>query len=373
MSKIFTSESVALGHPDKVCDFVADSILDEILSQDKKSHVACEVTACRDFMHIMGEITTNAEVDYESVARKAIREIGYTKNEYGFTDNCKIKVDIQKQSNDINMGVSQKSGEIGAGDQGIMFGYACSQTTSLMPYCITKAHELTKKLKVLRENKVIPYLRPDGKSQVTAEFDDDEKVKRISSVVISAQSDDDVNIEQIRSDIKEKLIIPTFDRELLKDTKYYIKPTGRFVLGGPAGDSGLTGRKIIVDTYGGSACHGGGAFAGKDPTKVDRSISYMLRRIAKSIVASLIAKVCEIQASYSIGIAEPLSVNVRTFGTSKISDEKLVELIKSHYDLRPKAVIEFLDLEKPIYAVTNDGGAFGNDNFKATWEEVDSL
>lgn len=375
MKKFFTSESVTEGHPDKVCDFIADSILDEILSQDSEARVAVEVCANGNFVLIMGEVTTTASVDYEEIARNAIKEIGYTKEEYGFDyKTCEIKVMIKKQSLDIALGVDNsfedKNGESlgeGAGDQGIIFGYASDETPTYMPAAIFYAHKLSKRLAEARKNNEISYLRPDGKTQVTVEYDDD-KLKRIDAIVVSTQHDENVEIERIREDILNKVIKTTIPEELLDDkTKYFINPTGRFVIGGPAGDSGLTGRKLIVDTYGGYALNGGGAFSGKDPSKVDRSAAYMLRKIAKDIVKEKLARKCEIQISYAIGVARPLSINVKTYGTNEIPENEIEELIKTKYDLTPRGIVKCLDLKKPIYSKTTNYGHFGKEDL--SWEK----
>lgn len=373
--KLFTSESITEGHPDKVCDQIADKILDELLSQDELSRCACEVTCEPSAVHIMGEITTKATVDYEKVARSVIREIGYTDESLGFTDKCKITCSLHKQSPDIAMGVDCSfetknidKKDIGAGDQGMMFGYACNETESFMPLAISLANELTTRLTFLRKTKSLPYLRPDGKSQVTVEYEDDIP-KRIEAIVVSAQHESTVDIEDLRTDILENVIKPTIPSNLLdENTKIYINPTGRFVLGGPAADTGLTGRKIIADTYGGYARHGGGAFSGKDSTKVDRSAAYMARYIAKHIVASCVADKCEIQLSYAIGVAKPVSVSVDTFGTGKISDFEISEWINKTFDLRPAAIIETLDLRSPIFYKTASYGHFGRNIFP--WEKL---
>ncbi len=376
MKRLFTSESVTEGHPDKVCDLIADSILDAMIEQDPNSRVACEVCANNNFVLVMGEVTTNAKVDIEKIVRETIKEIGYTKEEYGFNyETCEIKIMLKKQSSDIAMGVNkskeEKEGENlgeGAGDQGIIFGYACNETENYMPFPIYYAHKLAKKLAEVRKNGGIKYLRPDGKTQVTVEYGEDGKVKRVDAIVISAQHDPDVEQERLKNDIIEKVIKTTIPAEFLDDqTRYFINPTGRFVIGGPAGDSGLTGRKIIVDTYGGYAPHGGGAFSGKDPTKVDRSAAYMARKIAKDIVKSGLADKCQIELAYAIGVAKPVSILVETFGTNKIPEEDIVKKINDEYDLTPKGIIRSLDLRKPIYKHTTNYGHLGKEGLK--WEE----
>lgn len=376
MKRLFTSESVTEGHPDKVCDLIADSILDAMIEQDPNSRVACEVCANNNFVLVMGEVTTNAKVDIEKIVRETIKEIGYTKEEYGFNyETCEIKIMLKKQSSDIAMGVNkskeEKEGENlgeGAGDQGIIFGYACNETENYMPFPIYYAHKLAKKLAEVRKNGEIKYLRPDGKTQVTVEYDENGKVKRVDAIVISAQHDPDVEQERLKNDIIEKVIKTTIPAEFLDDkTRYFINPTGRFVIGGPAGDSGLTGRKIIVDTYGGYAPHGGGAFSGKDPTKVDRSAAYMARKIAKDIVKSGLADKCQIELAYAIGVAKPVSILVETFGTNKIPEEDIVKKINEEYDLTPKGIIRSLDLRKPIYKHTTNYGHLGKEGLK--WEE----
>ena len=368
----FTSESITEGHPDKVCDQISDRVLDALLEQDPVSRCACEVTAEPGAVHIMGEITTTAEVDYEACAREVIRRIGYTKEEYGFTDNCRITCSLHKQSPDIAMGVNNAMDddkELGAGDQGMMFGYACNETPQYMPLAIQLANELTQRLTFVRRAGILPWLRPDGKSQVTVEYVDG-KPSRVEAVVISAQHDSDIEIEQLRDGILEHGILAVIPDALWDfNTKIYINPTGRFVLGGPAADTGLTGRKIIADTYGGYARHGGGAFSGKDSTKVDRSAAYMARYIAKHIVAAGLADKCEIQLSYAIGVAQPVSIMVDTFGTNKIPEEVIQSWVILHMDLRPGAIIETLQLRRPIYEKTAAYGHFGKDELP--WEVLD--
>ena len=368
---LFTSESITEGHPDKVCDQISDRILDALLEQDPMSRCACEVTAEPGVVHIMGEITTGAEVDYEECARQVIRRIGYIKNEYGFTDKCRITCSLHKQSADIAMGVDNAMDDqkaLGAGDQGMMFGYACNETPSYMPLAIQLANELTRRLTYVRRAGILTYLRPDGKSQVTVEYVDG-KPNRIEAIVISAQHDPSVPIGQLREEIMDHVILPVIPDTLWDaNTKIYINPTGRFVLGGPAADTGLTGRKIIADTYGGFARHGGGAFSGKDPTKVDRSAAYMARYIAKHIVAAGLADKCEIQLSYAIGVAQPVSIMVDTFGTSKIPEDVIQSWVILHIDLRPGAIIETLNLRRPIYEKTASYVHFGREEFP--WEKL---
>ena len=376
MIRYFTSESVTKGHPDKICDQIADGILDELLKEDPKSRCACEVTCEPGAVHIMGEITSKAKVDYVETARRVIRNIGYTKPSYGFTDNAYITCTIHAQSPDISMGVDSSFDEkdsSGAGDQGIMFGYAVNETECYMPLPLLLARNLTDKLTEVRENGTLPYLGPDGKSQVTIEYDG-RTPKRIEAVVISSQHDADVELEKLRSDIEKYVIRATLDEAMLDDeTKIFINPTGRFVIGGPHGDSGLTGRKIIVDTYGGMARHGGGAFSGKDCTKVDRSAAYAARYAAKNIVAAGLAKRCEIQLSYAIGVAQPTSISVDTFGTGKVSDGKLVEIIRENFDFRPAGIIKMLDLRRPIYKQTAAYGHFGRHDLDLPWEKLDKV
>ncbi len=380
MRKLFTSESVTEGHPDKLCDYISDSVLDACLKEDKYSRVACETVAGKGEIFITGEITSNANIDIEKIARNAIKEIGYD-NENLDMDyrTCKIHLNISKQSPDIALGVDKsledKTGEeiesVGAGDQGIMFGFACDETDAYMPLPIYLASKLSRKLTEVRKNNTLNYLRPDGKTQVTIEYEDNKPV-RVDTIVISTQHNEDVNLETLRKDIKEKVIKEVVPEELLdENTKYFINPTGRFVIGGPLGDSGLTGRKIIVDTYGGYSRHGGGAFSGKDPTKVDRSAAYMARFIAKNIVANKLAKKCEIQFSYAIGVAKPVSIYVDTFGTGTIPEEEIVDLIYKKFELTPTGIINYLNLRSPIYTKTTNYGHFGKDDLP--WEKVIAL
>ena len=385
--RLFTSESVTEGHPDKVCDAISDAILDACMAKDPMSRVACETATCTGFVLVTGEITTNAYVDIQKVVRDTVKEIGYTKSEYGFDGNtCAVLVAIDEQSSDIAMGVdkaleakeNKMSDEeieaIGAGDQGMMFGYATNETEEYMPYSIALAHKLAKQLTDVRKDGTLPYLRPDGKSQVSVEYDENGKPIRLEAVVLSTQHDPDVTQEQIHEDIKKYVFDPILPKELLdENTKYFINPTGRFVIGGPHGDAGLTGRKIIVDTYGGYARHGGGAFSGKDCTKVDRSAAYAARYVAKNIVAAGLADQCEIQLSYAIGVAQPTSVRVDTFGTGKISDEKLVEIVRENFDLRPAGIIKMLDLRRPIYKQTAAYGHFGRNDLDLPWEKLDKV
>lgn len=382
---LFTSESVTEGHPDKVCDAISDAILDACMEKDPMSRVACETAVCTGFVLVTGEITTNAYVDMQKVVRDTVREIGYTKSEYGFDANtCAVFVAIDEQSADIAMGVDKaleaKKGEqtddldTGAGDQGMMFGYATNETEEYMPYPIDLAHKLALQLTKVRKDGTLKYLRPDGKSQVSVEYDEEGKPVRLEAVVLSTQHDDDVTQEQIHEDIKKYVFDPVLPKELVDDkTKFFINPTGRFVIGGPHGDAGLTGRKIIVDTYGGYARHGGGAFSGKDCTKVDRSAAYAARYVAKNIVAAGIADRCEIQLSYAIGVAQPTSVMVDTFGTGKIADDKLVEIVRENFDLRPAGIIKMLDLRRPIYKQTAAYGHFGRNDLDLPWEKLDKV
>ncbi len=376
MRKLFTSESVTEGHPDKLCDYISDSVLDAHLAQDKNSRVACETVAGKGEVYITGEITSTAQVNIEEIARQAIKEVGYGDSDLDIDyKTCKVTVNVCKQSPDIALGVDKslesKEGELeseGAGDQGIMFGYACNETEELMPLPISLAHKLARRLTEVRKQNIINYLRPDGKVQVTVEYEDDKPV-RVDTVVVSTQHEKDVDMEMLKKDIKEKVINEVVPNELLdENTKYFINPTGRFVIGGPLGDSGLTGRKIIVDTYGGYARHGGGAFSGKDATKVDRSAAYMARFIAKNIVANKLADKCEIQFSYAIGVAKPVSVYVNTYGTNTIPEDEIVNKICEKFDLTPRGIINYLGLQNPIYRATTNYGHFGKEDL--SWEKV---
>ena len=385
--RLFTSESVTEGHPDKVCDAISDAILDACMEKDPMSRVACETAVCTGFVLVTGEITTNAYVDMQKIVRDTVKEIGYTKSEYGFDGNtCAVLVAIDEQSADIAMGVDKaleakenkmsdaEIEAIGAGDQGMMFGYATNETEEYMPYPISLAHKLALQLTKVRKDGTLKYLRPDGKSQVSVEYDEAGKPVRLEAVVLSTQHDDDATQEQIHEDIKKYVFDPVLPKELIDDnTKFFINPTGRFVIGGPHGDAGLTGRKIIVDTYGGYARHGGGAFSGKDCTKVDRSAAYAARYVAKNIVAAGLADKCEIQLSYAIGVAQPTSVMVDTFGTGKVSDEKLVDIVRENFDLRPAGIIKMLDLRRPIYKQTAAYGHFGRNDLDLPWEKVDKV
>lgn len=382
---LFTSESVTEGHPDKMCDQISDAILDALMEQDPMSRVACETCTTTGLVMVMGEITTNAYVDIQKIVRDTVREIGYTRGKYGFdADTCGVITAIDEQSADIALGVDkaleakenkmseEEIAAIGAGDQGMMFGYASDETPELMPYPISLAHKLARKLTEVRKDGTLKYLRPDGKTQVTVEYDENGTPKRLDAVVLSTQHDPDVTQEQIHEDIKKYIFAPIIPEGMVdENTKFFINPTGRFVIGGPHGDSGLTGRKIIVDTYGGMARHGGGAFSGKDCTKVDRSAAYAARYVAKNIVAAGIAKKCEIQLSYAIGVAHPTSIMVDTFGTGKLSDEKLVEIIRENFDLRPAGIIQMLNLRRPIYKQTAAYGHFGRTDVELPWEKTD--
>ena len=384
---LFTSESVTEGHPDKMCDQISDAILDALMEQDPMSRVACETTTTTGMVLVMGEITTNAYVDIQKIVRDTVKEIGYTRGKFGFdAETCGVITAIDEQSGDIALGVDKaleakehtmgddEIDAIGAGDQGMMFGYATDETPELMPYPISLAHKLARKLTEVRKNGTLSYLRPDGKTQVTVEYDENDVPKRLDAVVLSTQHDPDVTQEQIHEDIKKYVFDTVLPAEMVdENTKFFINPTGRFVIGGPHGDSGLTGRKIIVDTYGGMARHGGGAFSGKDCTKVDRSAAYAARYVAKNIVAAGLAKKCEIQLSYAIGVAHPTSIMVDTFGTGKVSDEKLVEIIRENFDLRPAGIIKMLDLRRPIYKQTAAYGHFGRTDIDLSWEKTDKV
>ena len=384
---LFTSESVTEGHPDKICDQISDAVLDALLAQDPMSRVACETAVTTGLVLVMGEITTKAQIDIQTIVRETIREIGYDRAKYGFDcDTCGVIVALDKQSTDIAMGVDkaleakknhmsdEEIEAIGAGDQGMMFGYATNETPELMPYPISLAHKLARKLTEVRKNGTLPYLRPDGKTQVSVEYDENGKPCRLEAVVLSTQHDENVSQEQIHADIKKYVFDPVLPQDMIDDeTKFFINPTGRFVIGGPNGDSGVTGRKIIVDTYGGYARHGGGAFSGKDCTKVDRSAAYAARYVAKNIVAAGLAEKCEIQLSYAIGVARPTSIMVDTFGTGKLADDKLVEIIRENFDLRPAGIIKMLDLRRPIYKQTAAYGHFGRTDIDLPWEKTDKV
>ena len=385
--RLFTSESVTEGHPDKICDAVSDAVLDALMAQDPMSRVACETCTTTGMVLVMGEITTKANVDIASIVRDTVREIGYTDSSMGFdADTCSVFVTLDKQSTDIAMGVDKaleakentmtdtELDAIGAGDQGMMFGFASNETEEYMPYPIALAHKLARKLTEVRKNGTLPYLRPDGKTQVTVEYDEAGKPVSLNAVVLSTQHDKDVTQEQIHADIKKYVFDPVLPQELItENTKFFINPTGRFVIGGPNGDSGLTGRKIIVDTYGGYARHGGGAFSGKDCTKVDRSAAYAARYVAKNLVAAGIADKCEIQLSYAIGVAYPTSIMVDTFGTGKLSEERIVDIVRENFDLRPAGIIKMLDLRRPIYKQTSSYGHFGRNDLDLPWEKLDKV
>ncbi|WP_405080886.1 methionine adenosyltransferase [Paenibacillus chitinolyticus] len=383
--RLFTSESVTEGHPDKICDQISDAVLDAFLENDPNARVACEVSVATGLVLVIGEITSRSEyVDIQAIARKTIKDIGYTRAKYGFDyQTCAVLTSLNEQSPDIAQGVDQaleaREGQmsdaeieaIGAGDQGLMFGYATNETPELMPLPISMAHQLSRRLTEVRKNGTLDYLRPDGKTQVTVEYDGDKPV-RVDAIVVSTQHSEEVTLEQIQRDIKEHVIKPIVPEQFLdENTNYFINPTGRFVIGGPQGDAGLTGRKIIVDTYGGYARHGGGAFSGKDPTKVDRSGAYAARYVAKNLVAAGLAEKCEVQLAYAIGVAKPVSISIDTFGTGKVSEEKLVELIRKHFDLRPAGIIKQLDLRRPIYKQTAAYGHFGRNDLDVPWERTD--
>ncbi|MBQ2941608.1 MAG: methionine adenosyltransferase [Clostridia bacterium] len=371
MRRLFTSESVTEGHPDKLCDLISDTVLDAYLEKDPDSRVACEVTASTGLITVMGEITSKAVIDIQPLIREAIREVGYTDSSMGFdADTCSVMNTVHGQSPDIAQGVGDNNDEnSGAGDQGLIFGFACSETETLMPLPIYLAHKLSERLTFVRKSGILTYLRPDGKTQVTVEYDENDVPKRIDAIVVSTQHSEDVTLEQIKEDVIKHVITPVIDEKMMDDnTKIYINPTGRFVIGGPFGDSGLTGRKIIVDTYGGYARHGGGAFSGKDPSKVDRSAAYMARYIAKNLVAASLCEKCEIQLAYAIGVAKPVSVRVDTFGTGKLSEDKLEELVMENFDLRPYGIIKTLGLRNPIYKKTSNYGHMGKAGLP--WEET---
>ena len=374
MRHFFTSESVTEGHPDKICDQISDAVLDAILAKDPDAHVACECCATTGLVLVMGEITTSAYVPIDQIVRRKVVEIGYDRAKYGFDGHsCAVMVSVDEQSPDIAQGVVRENADQGAGDQGMMFGYACDETPEYMPLAISLAHRLTRRLAEVRKNGTLPYLRPDGKSQVTIEYDDDRAV-RIDAVVLSTQHAPDVDQQTIYDDLIEHVVKPVLPAAMLdENTKYYVNPTGRFVIGGPQGDSGLTGRKIIVDTYGGYAHHGGGAFSGKDPSKVDRSAAYAMRHVAKNLVAAGLARRCEVGVAYAIGVARPVSVFVDSYGTGALSDDRLSEIVNEVFDLRPAAIIRDLDLKRPIYAQTAAYGHFGRDDLDLPWERLDKV
>ena len=381
---LFTSESVTEGHPDKICDQISDAVLDAILAQDPQGRVACETTACTGLIHVMGEITTKCFVDIDKIAREVVRDIGYDRGKYGFDcDTCAVITSVDEQSPDIAMGVDKslenKNGEDaelghGAGDQGMMFGYACDETPELMPLPLSLAQKLCKQMTLVRKTGILPYMRPDGKSQVTVEYDENNRPVRVDTVVISTQHNPDVTLDQIRRDMVEQVVKVVIPADMLdENTKYYVNPTGRFVKGGPAADAGLTGRKIIVDTYGGSAPHGGGCFSGKDPTKVDRSAAYAARWVAKNIVAAGLARRCQVELAYAIGVAQPVSILVDTFGTGAVDDGKLEEAVRKVFDLRPTAIIRDLDLRRPIYRKLAAYGHMGREDLGVSWEKTNRV
>lgn len=373
--RLFTSESVTEGHPDKISDLISDAILDAILKEDKNARVACEVTITTGLVLVVGEISTTTYVEIPKIVRETVRSVGYDRAKYGFDcDTCAVICAIDEQSRDIAMGVDDRGEGIGAGDQGMMFGFACDETEEYMPMPISLAHKLTRRLTQVRKEGILDYLRPDGKSQVTVEYNEDGSVKRVDTVVVSTQHDDNIDMEKLREDIKEQVIFPIIDKSLLdNETKYFINPTGRFVIGGPQGDSGHTGRKIIVDTYGGYASHGGGAFSGKDPTKVDRSAAYAARYVAKNVVAAGYAKACEVQLAYAIGVAKPVSLRIDTRGTGTISESEIAEKVSKVFDLSPGGIINELDLRRPIYTQTAAYGHFGRNDLDLPWERLDKV